>query len=219
VLKRSFKQMIGDKLVITDYHRENGRKVAAAVLDKIEDIGRRFTVTVAGESGSGKSETAATTAEMLEKAGFKTVILGQDDYFVLPPKSNGAKRREDIDWVGLKEVRLDLMDAHLKAAKEGAEQIKKPLVFFEEDRIGEETLSYEGIDVVIAEGTYTTSLDEADLRAFIDATYHHTLAHRKKRARDATEGAFIEQVLEIEHQIISAHKSRADVILPPNPEE
>ena len=111
------------------------------------------------------------------------------------------------------------MDAHLKAAKEGEKIIVKPLVFFEEDRIDEEIISLEGIDVVIAEGTYTTSLDEADLRAFINATYHHTLAHRKKRARDKTEGAFIEQVLEIEHQIISSHKSRADVILPPNPDK
>ena len=211
--------MIGDKLVITEYHRENGQKVAQAVLERIGDVDRRFTVTVAGESGSGKSETAATTAEALELKGYKTIVLGQDDYFRLPPKSNHAKRQEGIEWVGLGEVRLDLMDAHLKTAKDGGGEIVKPLVYFEEDRIGEETLSYEGVDVVIAEGTYTTSLDEADLRAFIDATYHHTLAHRKKRARDATEGAFIEQVLEIEHQIISAHKSRADVILPPNPEE
>lgn len=211
--------MIGDKLVITQYHLENGRKVAAAVLERIAGLDRRFTVTVAGESGSGKSETAATTAEALERAGYKTLVLGQDDYFRLPPKSNHARRKEGIEWVGPGEVRLDLMDEHLQAAKEGKDRIVKPLVFFEEDRIGEETLSLEGVAVVIAEGTYTTALEEADLRAFIDATYHHTLAHRKKRARDAVEGELIENVLEIEHRIISAHKDRADVILPPNPGE
>ncbi len=211
--------MIGDKLVITEYHRENGRKVAQAVLKRIAGVDRRFTVTVAGESGSGKSETAATTAEALELEGYRTIVLGQDDYFRLPPKSNHARRKEGIGWVGLGEVRLDLMDAHLKSAKEGNDEIVKPLVYFEDDRIGEERLSLEGVDVVIAEGTYTTALDEADLRAFIDATYHHTLAHRKKRARDAVEGEFIEKVLEIEHQIISSHKERADVILPQNPGE
>jgi uridine kinase len=211
--------MIGDKLVITDYHRENGKKVAEAVLAKIKGIGRRFTVTVAGESGSGKSETAATAAEALEKQGFKTAILGQDDYFRLPPKSNSKKRKEDISWVGLGEVKLDLMDEHLRIAKEGGDAVEKPLVFFEENRIDKETLSLKDVDVVIAEGTYTTALEEADLRAFIDATYHHTLEHRKKRARDASEGDFIERVLEIEHQIISSHRDRADVILPPNPEK
>ncbi len=208
--------MIGDKLVITEYHRRNGEKVAQAVLEKKKIVQRALAVTVAGESGSGKSETAATTAEELGKHGLKVAILGQDDYFKLPPKSNAARREEGIDWVGSGEVRLDLMDEHLKAVKNGDKEVVKPLVFFEEDRIGEETLDISGVDIIIAEGTYTSMLEEADLRAFIDATYHHTLEHRKKRARDETEGAFIEQVLEIEHQIISKHKQRADVILPPS---
>ena len=210
--------MIGDKLVITAYHHENGEKTAAAFATAFGNIGRPATVTVAGESGSGKSETAAALAEALEKRGLKTLILGQDDYFKLPPKSNAAKRREDISWVGTSEVRLDLMDAHLRAAKAGESAVVKPLVFFDEDRIGEERLSLQDVNVVIAEGTYTTALEEADFRAFIDGDYHHTLAHRKKRARDEVEGAFIEQVLEIEHRIISGHKARADIVLPPNPE-
>lgn len=210
--------MIGDKLVITEYHRDNGKKVAEAVLKKLKETSEPLAVTVAGESGSGKSETAATTAEILESNGVKTLILGQDDYFQLPPKSNAAKRKVDISWVGMTEVRLDIMGEHLRAIKESKTQITKPLIYFEEDRIGKETLDLTGVRVVIAEGTYTTSLD-ADVKAFIDATYHHTLEHRKKRARDATEGAFIEKVLEIEHQIISAHKSLAHVILPPNPEQ
>ena len=209
--------MIGDKLVITEYHRENGRKVAQAVTDQIAGTDRVYTISIAGESGSGKSETAATTAEALERQGLNVVVLGQDDYFELPPKSNAAKRRRDISWVGPQEVRLDLMDAHLRAAKEGAKEITKPLVFFEDDRIDKETVSLENIHVLIAEGTYTTMLNEADFHAFINATYHTTLSHRKERARDETEGEFIEQVLEIEHKIISANKEKATLVLPPQP--
>ncbi len=208
--------MIGDKLVITEYHKENGKQVADAVLEQIKSLDRIFTLTVSGESGSGKSETAATTAEALSKHGYKIAILGQDDYFKLPPKSNAAKRREDITWVGSNEVRLDLLDEHFKKAKQGAKEITKPLVYFEEDRIDEEILSLEGVNVVIAEGTYTALLEEADFHAFINATYHHTIEHRKKRARDETEGEFIEKVLEIEHNIISANKERADLVLPPS---
>jgi len=206
--------LIGDKLVISDYHRENGRRVAAACVELIRGRGRPFAITVAGESGSGKSETAATTAQALAGHGLEVAILGQDDYFRLPPRSNSARRREGIDWVGPGEVRLDLMDAHLAAAKRGERAITKPLVIFEEDRIDEETVSLEGVQVLIAEGTYTTMLDEADYRAFIDRTYHDTLEHRRERARDEAEGEFIERVLEIEHRIISAHRSRADLILP-----
>lgn len=208
------KNMIGDKLVIEAYHEENGRRICAACLPKIKDANRTFTLTVAGESGSGKSETAATTALELEKHGYEVVILGQDDYFKLPPKSNSQKRKKDISWVGTGEVHLDLMDAHLKAAKNGALQIVKPNVIFHENTISEQTVSFDGVDVIIAEGTYTTALKEADFHAFIDKTYIDTLEHRKKRARDEAEGNFIESVLEIEHKIISALKSRADIVLP-----
>jgi len=207
--------VIGDKLVIEEYHRENGRRVAGACLPKMKNLGRIFAITVAGESGSGKSETAATTAEELEKHGHKVIILGQDDYFKLPPKSNSDKRRNEIEWVGMGEVHLDLMDEHLKAAKTGSATITKPQVIFEEDQISEETLSLKGITAIIAEGTYTTSLKEADFRAFINRTYHDTLAHRKERAREETEGTFIETVLEIEHKIISAHKQLANLVLSP----
>ncbi|MBN2803419.1 MAG: hypothetical protein JXR91_10015 [Deltaproteobacteria bacterium] len=206
--------MIGDKIVIEDYHKENGRRVAAAALPKIKECDRVYTLTVAGESGSGKSETAATTAMELEAAGLKVLILGQDDYFILPPKSNSAKRKEDISWVGMGEVKIDLMDEQLAKAKAGEKSLTKPNVIFEEDRVDEETISLEGVNVVIAEGTYCTALKEADFHAFIDKSYLDTLAHRKKRAREETEGAFIENVLEIEHKIISSHKSLADIILP-----
>ena len=46
--------MIGDKLVITDYHRENGRKIAEGCVALIEKADRPFAITVAGESGSGE---------------------------------------------------------------------------------------------------------------------------------------------------------------------
>lgn len=207
--------MIGDKLVITDYHKENGRKTAQACLPLIKKAKTVFTLTVAGESGSGKSETAATTALELENAGYKVVILGQDDYFKLPPKSNTDKRKADINWVGEGEVKLDLMNQHLLAAQNGELSITKPLVYFEEDKIGEETISLTGINVVIAEGTYTTSLEAADFHAFIDRTYIDTLSHRKERARDEAEGSFIEEVLEIEHKIISSNKKKAHIVLPP----
>ena len=207
--------MIGDKLVITEYHLSNGRKVARACADLLNKSDGIFTIAVAGESGSGKSETAAVTAQELEKLGKKVLILGQDDYFVLPPRSNAARRLESIDWVGPGEVRLDLLDKHLAAAKRGDTSITKPLVHFEENMIDEEIVSLEGVNVVIAEGTHTSMLENVDFRAFIDRTYHDTLKNRKERARDPAEGEFIERVLEIEHQIISAHKARADIVLPP----
>jgi uridine kinase len=47
---------------------------------------------------------------------------------------------------------------------------------------------------------------------FINLTYRETLQSRLERAREAQDD-FLERVLEIEHRIISAHKSRADYLV------
>ncbi len=70
------------------------------------------------------------------------------------------------------------------------------------------------VQIVIAEGTYTTTLTFADVHVFIDLDYLQTLESRKLRARDKWE-PFIQDVLEREHQIISQHKALADLIIPP----
>jgi uridine kinase len=87
------------------------------------------------------------------------------------------------------------------------------LVIFEEDRITSEEIDTDDLKVLVAEGTYTSLLQFADCRVFIDRDYHQTLEARKRRARDKFE-PFMLDVLEQEHQIISQHKALADLIIP-----
>ena len=206
--------MRGDSIVIEPHHRRAAQGIAPFLRQALDGTQRRIGVTIAGESGSGKSETAAALAEILAEYGIGSVIFQQDDYFVLPPKSNDRARRDDIDWVGPKEVKLDLMDEHLRAFLEGAEAIGKPLVIYEDDSVTTEIMEIGGARIAIAEGTYTTLLDSATHRVFIDRDYTQTRKHREKRNRDASElDSFIDQVLEIEHGIISPHKARANIIV------
>jgi uridine kinase len=169
-------------------------------------------MTVAGESGSGKSETARALADALGERGVKAVVLQQDDYYVLPPRFNDAARRANFAWVGTTEVRLDLLNTHLQAAQSGDRAIVKPLVIYSENRIDEEEISFEGSHVVIAEGVYTSQCDNADCRIFIDRNRLETIEHRMKRGREDFD-PFIEKVLTEEHEIISRHRDRAAVII------
>jgi uridine kinase len=211
--------MIGDKLVITDYHRKAVAKILPAVKHKLAAGATCVTVSIGGESGSGKSEIANGLATALEALGKSCLILCQDDYFRLPPKSNHQKRQTDINWVGLGEVRLDLMEAHIFSLKEHPEKpLSKPLVEFEEDRIGCEIIERGIRDVVIIEGCYTTLLANVDVRVFIDRTYLQTKKTRTKRARDPAD-VFLERVLRIEHKEIANHKARANIVIPPPPGE
>jgi uridine kinase len=207
--------MKGDILIIDDNHRKAAGQVVPLIIDDIKKSGKKFVITVAGESGAGKSEVAASIAELLKDHGFDTFIFAQDDYFIYPPKTNENKRREDISWVGMKEVKLDLLDDNLRDAFMDKNPIVKPMVDFKENVITEETVDLEKYNILIAEGTYTTTLQNTDCRIFIDRNKMDTIESRKKRNREAQD-EFLDNVLTIEHDIISKHKALADIIISKN---
>ena len=204
--------MQGDIVLVGEEHRRAADAIVDDLMGEIQGRQRRFTVTVAGESGSGKSEVGQALADAFGDRAVRAVVLQQDDYYVLPPRFNDAARRANFAWVGTTEVRLDLLDAHLAAAQSGESGVVKPLVIYSENRIDEEEISYEGVRVVIAEGVYTSLCDHVDCRVFIDRNRLETIEHRMKRGREASD-PFIEEVLVEEHAIISQHRSRADVII------
>jgi uridine kinase len=206
--------MKGDSIIVEEHHRKAAAGVVPAILPAIRRGDGRFTLSVAGQSGAGKSETALAIAQALEQAGVHSVIFQQDDYFVHPPRSNDAARRADISWVGTGEVRLDLMDEHLRLFLEGSTRIEKPLVDYTADRICSEELEPGSAKVAIADGTYTTVLEHVQCRVFIDLDYQDTRAHREKRRRDESElDPFVDRVLQIEQEVISGHRDSADILV------
>jgi len=207
--------MKGDVIVLEEHHRRAASQIVPEIIEKIMSKATRYIIIVAGESGSGKSETGKAIQDELEKSGIKAVLLGQDDYFVLPPKSNDAKRREDPEWLGPHvEVKLDVLEQNLKDAIMGSDEITKPLVDYRKNSVEEETIALDGVKVLIAEGTYTSLLKNVDTRVFIARNRLDTLAHRQKRNRgDEVGDPFIEQVLVTEHKIIAGHKQLADFII------
>lgn len=204
--------MKGDKLLIEDHHLKAAEQIANFLRSKIREAQHRFVITIAGESGSGKSEIASALSQLLSHAQVGNAIFQQDDYFVYPPKTNSAMREKDITHVGLAEVRLELLDSHLGQFLQGKASIQKPLVLFDEDTITQETVSFEGIKLVIVEGTYTTVLSNAHNRIFINRAYLDTRETRKRRARERQD-ELLERILAVEHGIISAHKMRADIVV------
>lgn len=199
--------MRGDKLLLKPEHTARAAELAALLEERLRE---KFTIAIAGESGSGKSELAHELARALEARGHATGVLQQDDYFVFPPKTNHKMRRRNLEQVGPYEVKLDLLDCNLRSFKRGETPLYVPWVIYEEDRITHRELDTSGWQVLIAEGTYTSLLEFVDFRVFLEGDYRATLEARKRRARDRWE-PFIEEVLAREHAIIAAHKARADV--------
>ncbi len=204
--------MIGDKLIIKKEHADAAGRIADILIPRIQNSRKKFIITIAGESGAGKSEIAYSLYQNLENSGFKSVILQQDDYFVYPPKTNAEMRKENIEHVGTSEVHLALIDQHIQDIMAGKKQLTKPLVLYDEDRITTETIPLSEISVVIVEGTYTTLLKNIDCHVFIDRDLHDTREARGQRSREVQD-AYLEKILEIEHRIISGHRMYSNLII------
>lgn len=203
--------MLGDELVIEEHHTERAKEISEILGDRFSNQDK-IVVTIAGESGSGKSELASELARINNENDWATGIIQQDDYFVLPPKTNHEMRKKNIDQVGTYEVKLDFLDSNLYSFKNNVRTIYKPLVDYDRDEITTEKMDVGRFSMLIAEGTYTTTLNFADFRIFIDRDYRDTHSNRKRRGRDKLE-PFVEDVLEREHEIISSHKKDSDLII------
>lgn len=207
--------MKGDQIIVPEVVLSIARQIMDHIFPRIELLNRLYTISIAGESGSGKTALAQALSQALAEGRITSIVICQDDYFRLPPRSNDLKRRDDPTWLGPdKEVNLDIMDENLRDARLGLRTIKKPLVDYYENIIEEETLALDGVKVVIAEGTYVSLLRNIDLRVFIEKTWQQTLENRLARKRGNEAGdPFIEGILVREHQIITRHRELADLIV------
>ena len=206
--------MLGDKVFIEAHHRNAANTISTFVLSKLNRDKSKKAICVAGESGSGKSEIATEISLILKKNEVSSVILRQDDYFVYPPKINDLKRREDLGWRGVKEVKLELLNTHVNSFQKGLKYILVPSIEYDSTSISLRKLFFNDIKVLIVEGTYTSLLNNIDHRIFIARDFNQTLKHRLKRNRGASElDDFTNEVLKEEHEIISKHKRLADIVI------
>jgi len=208
--------MRGDKLLIKKHHTLAAEKIVSRILPEILSSPIKYIITVAGESGSGKTEVSHEIARFLDKHGIKNITLHQDDYFKLPPLTNHKARRKNLSIVGTGEVKLKLLNKHIKLFKvDEVSSFKKPLVDFNEDSIGEETQRCGIAQVMIIDGTYTTLLKDVDTKIFLSRNYLDTKSARMQRKRDKID-SFDKKILTIEHNIISKYKKRANIVLRKN---
>ncbi len=196
-------------------HKRVAKEIINEIIIKIKQKQTRYIITIAGESGSGKTQTGKAFLLELEKHKINSVLLQQDDYFVLPPASNDAKRKSDPLWLGPHvEVDLDLLNKNILDALKGKNEILKPSTDYISNSVKTINLNLKGIKVIIIEGTYTSLLRHVDTKIFIASNWKDTLPYRKKRNRgNEVNDAFVENILVTEHLIIAGHRYLADYIL------
>ena len=191
--------------------------LARSLLDKLE---RRFglsgegrtVVAIAGESGSGKSISATALAAVLAARGRSAVVLHQDDYFIRPPRANHAHRIVDLSGVGPHEVRLELLASHIAGFRAGRDVPDAPRADHHTDSFVTRRLDLATASVLIVEGTYVLTLEDSDVRIFLEATHEETAERRRRRNRDV-DAPIIDRFLDIEHALIALQARRADILV------
>ncbi len=191
--------------------------LARSILDLLEGqfgLGQedRTVVAIAGESGSGKSISATALAAVLEARGMTAVVLHQDDYFIRPPRTNHAHRIGDLSSVGPHEVRLDLLATHIAEFRAGRDVADAPRADHSTDSFVTRRLDLAAASVLIVEGTYVLTLQDSDVRIFLEATHEETAERRRRRNRDV-DAPIIDRILSIEHDIIARQARRADILV------
>lgn len=193
------------------------QQLARAVIGQIRpEPGRPLAISVAGESGCGKTTLALALQETLNAQGLKSVVLHQDDFFYLPPRQNHQQRLLDFAHIGPQEVNLLQLDETIRLIQ----QQETPLLTIPVMNWITDTREFKEMDVrhtavIIVEGTYTSLLPSIGYRVFFSASYRQTRAQRIARNRE-TVTDFIEQVLEKESSIIQSHRDRADMVIRPD---
>jgi uridine kinase len=196
-------------------HKQASKTISSLLIERIKSKKNVYTITIAGESGCGKTETGKALVKEFGLKGVSALLLGQDHYFFLPPKANDAMRKKDPEWLGPhKEVNLELLNTNLYDAINGTNLIVIPNIDYDSNVETFENINIEGIKVIIVEGTYTSLLKYVDTKIFIDEDYKETLKYRKLRNRgNEVNDPFVENILETEHKIIAGHKFLADIII------
>lgn len=196
-------------------HETAASVIVPQIVDKVKAKSQRYIISLAGESGCGKSETAKALVTELNRNGINALVIGQDNYFFLAPLANDAMRKKSAEWLGPhKEVNMQLLDSTLQSAINGGSALNIAHIDYDTNKETIETINIEEVNVIIIEGTYVSLLKHIDTRIFIDADYNDTLKFRQLRNRgNEVHDPFVENVLETEHKIIAGHKFLADFII------
>ena len=137
-----------------------------------------------------------------------------EDFFILPPASNHAQRLKDIAHVGPQEVDIDRMKTLIADFKNNGHKIWVPRVNYYENSIAEIEIDLSEQQVLIVEGTYAFLLQDTDFHLFMTRNFEQTKELRLARNRGTeAQDDFIEQVLVLEHQIISKSAAKANALI------
>ena len=200
--------MLGDVLLIEEKHHN----AAEQILMQIKKSKReKYIIAIGGESGSGKSELAHLVAKKLKNIGDLAKIIHIDNYYFVPPEDRTSWRKEHgFESIGLNEYDWELINNNIDEFLHN-QKSTMPCIDLLTDQIDQLTTDFNEIRYLIIEGLYSVKAN-ADLRVFIDLTYHETKKAQLVRGKEP-QNEFRLNVLKREHEVVQSLRPMADLIV------
>jgi uridine kinase len=204
--------MLGDILLITEKHK----KAAGQIVDHIKTMSRdKIIIAIGGESGSGKSELAHEVARLLKSQGTPAKVMHIDNYYITSASERNAWRKEHgVESIGYNEYDWDSINKNMAEFRQGKENVTMPCIDLLTDQQDQLITSFAGLGYMIIEGLYAVKA-EADLRVFIDLTYHDTKKAQLVRGKEVMDDWRM-QVLQREHEVVRSLRPLADLLVNEN---
>ena len=200
--------MLGDVLLIEEKHHRAAEQI---LMHLKNDKSKKQIIAIGGESGSGKSELAHVLAKKLKAKGDPAKIIHIDNYYLIPPVDRTAWRIEHgFENIGLNEYDWELINKNINEFLQN-QTSTMPCIDLLTDQIDHLTTDFNKIQYLIIEGLYSVNVS-ADLRVFIDLTYHETKKAQSVRGKEP-QNEFRLNVLEREHEVVQSLRPLADLIV------
>ena len=198
--------MLNDILLLNKKHENAAKTIYERVENEFTD---KYIISISGEVETGKAEVAHMLGKLLKKEGKRVKLLHMDNYYKIAPLERTAwRKRHGIESVGDDEYDWEMINRNLKGFKEN-KLTTIPCVDLFSGQIDQLTTNFAGINVLIIEGLYSVKILEANLKVFIESTYHDTLEEQKISGKEEMD-EFRMQVLEREHKVVQSLKPLAD---------
>lgn len=202
--------MLGDVLLITEKHKSAATELIKEILRVNKD---RIIVCVSGESGSGKSELSHCIGKDLVKIhNIPTKIIHSDNYYKIHPHIRNKWRIDNgIGSVGLDEIDWETLNGNVNDFINSSVS-KMPCIDLVPDDIDELITDFSKVKILIIDGLYSLAVDNADLRVYIDLTYHETKKAQSDRGKENTDNLRW-MILEQEHKAVLSLRDKTDVFI------
>lgn len=202
--------MLGDVLLIQEKHHKAGEAIVNEILKHKKE---KFIVAISGESGSGKTELAHVVARGLRSHGIIAKPMHIDNYYKVLPLERKQWRIDNVieNCVGYDEYDWGTIHRNINEFKQNAEAIM-PCVDLVTEQVDTLITDFKGVDMLIIDGLYAIRTEEADLRVFIDLTYHETKKAQSDRGKEP-QNEYRWAVLEQEHKMVQALRPSADLFV------